>query len=120
MSDAPTALVPLALALALAGSACGPSAHTMHCAEARQMPGEEHPLYVECWDAIERCRPNSHRPKQCDRARTVEPYGFAEERMVAYGDWIPVERWFESEAECAKAHAEPPNGTRGRGACRAR
>ncbi len=102
-------------------SACGCSApRSMYCARTRHMPAEEYPLFLECWDEVSHCRPNSTFPAECDAVRTVRAWGFHEERLVAYGGWVPSERWFASEAECRRAHDEPPNGTRARTECEAR
>jgi hypothetical protein len=101
--------------------ACAASApRSMYCARTRHMPGEQYPVFLECWDEISRCRPNSTFSAECNTPRTVRAWGFHEERQVAYGDWVPSERWFASEAECRRAYDEPPNGTRGRTECQAR
>lgn len=105
---------------ALGGAGCGPSPREMYCAPSRQMPGDDVPTYLECWDQYSHCRANSAENDQCDPKRRVLPYGFTEERQDETAELFEVQRWFASEQECERAHAEPPNGTENRSSCSAR
>ena len=110
----------LAVSVAQVVAGCGASAREMYCAPSKRMPGDEHPLYVECWDRYEQCRANAAENDRCDPKRTVHPYGFTEERQDTTAEWYETERWVISEQECERAHAETPNGTRNRSGCSAR